>query len=310
MLFMATFFILLPASAQAPKEQTPTVTFRSGVSNVRVDAQVVEGTNVVKDLTQDDFVVSDEKQPQKILYFGRDAEPVSLLLLLDVSGSMKKYVDQVASVARESLRYMKPGDKVAVMVFSKGSLVRRDFTEDLDVVAREIRNANWEDRLGSGTAINDALLDAAKYIREKADETGRRSILILTDNLGLNYKSPDAKVIQRLYEADTVLNAMVVGRGERPVPPRPGAYTNPDFTPPDVFHIADETGGEAIRAERAAAIFPEMIERIRTRYSLQYRAPENAITGFRSISVELTQLAKSRHPNAEVRARKGYYIAR
>jgi VWFA-related protein len=316
MLFMGPFFILLSAltgtaAAQLASRSTePTVTFRSGVSNVRVDAQVVEGQDVVKDLKQEDFVVYDEKQPQKILYFGRDAEPVSLLLLLDVSGSMKKYVDQVASVARDSLRYLKPGDKVAVMIFSKESMVRSDFTEDFDTVAKAIRNANWEDRLGSGTAINDALLDAAKFIREKAEENGRRSILILTDNLGLNYKDPDEKVIRSLYEADTVLNAMVVGKGERPAPVRPGRYLNPDFTPPDVFHIADETGGEAVKAGRTAATFAEMIERIRTRYSLQYHAPEGATAGFRNIRVELTPAAKLKHPNAEVRARRGYFLTR
>jgi len=275
-----------------------------------VDAQVVEGTDVVKDLKQEDFSVFDEKQPQKILYFGRDAEPVSLLLLLDVSGSMKKYVDQVASVARDSLRYLKPGDKVAVMVFAKGTMVRRDFTGDFDAVAREIKAANWEERLGSGTAINDAIVDASKYIRETAGETGRRSILILTDNLGLNYKNPDDKVIQGLYEADAVLNAMVVGKGERPAPVRPGHYVNPDFTPPDVFHIADETGGEAVKVGRAATTFPEMIERIRTRYSLQYHTPEGGVSGFRSIRVELTAMAKIRHPNAEIRARKGYFLTR
>jgi hypothetical protein len=53
-----------------------------------------------------------------------------------------------------------------------------------------------------------------------------------------------------------------------------------------------------------------MIERIRTRYSLQYHAPEGAASGFRKISVELTPGAKLRHPKAEVRARKGYFIAR
>ena len=314
MLFIATFFILLPVSAQDAKlelkEDAPTVTFRSGVSNVRVDVQVAEGSTIVTDLTQDDFTVFDEKQEQKILYFGRDAEPVSLLLLLDVSGSMKKYVDQVASVAREALHYLKPGDKVAVMIFSKGSMVRRDFSGDLDAVARDLRNVDWDQRLGSGTAINDALVDASKYMREKADEAGRRSIVILTDNLGLNYQSPDERVIQRLYESDTVLNAMVAGKGERPAPIRPGHYVNPDFTPPDVFHIADETGGEAVKIARARTTFSEMIEHIRTRYSLQYRSPESGATGFRSIRVELSPQAKIRHPTAVVRARKGYFLTR
>ena len=275
-----------------------------------MDVQVVEGPNLVTDLTQDDFAVYDEKQPQKILYFGRDAEPVSLLLLLDVSGSMKKYVEQIASVARQGLQFLKPGDKVAVMIFSKGTIVRRDFSTDLDAVARDLRNVTWDERLESGTAINEALVDASKYMREQAGESGRRAILILTDNLGLNYKSPDEKVIQNLYESDTVLNAMVAGKGERPAPIRPGHYLNPDFTPPDVFHIADETGGEAVKVGRASTTFPEMIERIRTRYSLQYHTPPRGPKGFRNVLVELTPQAKLRHPKAELHARKGYFLTR
>jgi VWFA-related protein len=314
MFFIPAFLILLSAFpfvafAQPATDAEPSVTFRSGVSNVRVDVQVVDGTEIIKDLTQQDFVITDEGQQQKVLYFGRDAEPVSLLLVLDVSGSMKKYVEQVGNVAREALRYLKPKDRVGVMVFSKDSLVVTDFTDNLDAVARGIKVAEWQERLGSGTAINDALVDAAHYMREKAGESGRKAILILTDNLGLNYKSPDEQVIRNLYESDTVLNAMVVGRGERPAPIRPGHYVNPDFTPPDVFHIADETGGEAVKAVHSGETFPQMIDRIRTRYSLQYHVPENARAGFRNIRVELTPAARLRYPHAEVHARKGYFLA-
>jgi hypothetical protein len=144
-------------------------------------------------------------------------------------------------------------------------------------------------------------------MQEQAGEKGRRAILILTDNLGLNYKSPDAAALDALYAADCVFNAMVVGKGERPEPPRPGHYLNPDFTPPNVFAISDETGGEAVKAERAGETFPIMIERIRTRYSIQYRTPENAGTGFRKIRVELTPAARERYPHAELRYRKGYF---
>jgi hypothetical protein len=97
-----------------------------------------------------------------------------------------------------------------------------------------------------------------------------------------------------------------VGKAKRPEPSTPGHYTNPDFTPPDVFKIADETGGEAVKAEKSAEVFPEMIERIRTRYGMQYRTPEGA-QGFRHVRVELSPEAKLKYPDAVVRARKGYY---
>jgi VWFA-related protein len=314
--FIAALFILLfvtaplaCAQALAKKEDsTPSFTFKSGVSNVRVDLQVVEKGEVVNDLAQQDFVVYDENQPQKILYFGHEAEPLSLLLLFDVSGSMRKHVEQVGKVAGTALKQLRPGDRVAVMLFSKGTKVKLGFTSDLSTVASVVRDSAQDETMSTATAVNEGLLDAADYMKEKAGDAGRRAVLIVTDNLGLNYQVPDQKVITALNEADTVLNAIVVGKGERPEPPRPGRYVNPDFTPFDVFTISEETGGEAIKAARAADAFGELVERIRTRYSIQYRMPDNATLGFHKVRIELTQAALARHPYAQIRARKGYFV--
>jgi hypothetical protein len=99
-----------------------------------------------------------------------------------------------------------------------------------------------------------------------------------------------------------------VGRGSRPKPPKPGVYTNPDFTPPDVFSIAGQTGGEAIKAERADISFRQLVENIRARYGMSYRAPDSADPGqFRRIRVELSAEARRLHPHARVLARDGYY---
>jgi VWFA-related protein len=301
------------ASAQTPQvkvEPTEEVAvFRSGVSNVRIDVQVLKDNELVTGLTAADFEIYDENLPQKIVYFGREAEPLQLVLLLDVSGSMRKYLEQVAEVARQSLRFLRHKDKVAVMVFARNSKVRLGFTPDLDGVAREIRSAIGDETLGSGTAINDALTDVAKYIDTAAEETGRRAVLILSDNLGLNYKNSDEQVVRALNSANTVVNGLIVGKGQKPEV-RPGVtYLNPDFTPPDIFQIASDTGGEAVKAEQAGSAFLRMIERIRTRYSIHYNKPATATRGFRQVRVELTPDAKLRYPGAVVRARRGYFVS-
>jgi VWFA-related protein len=292
--------------APAPAEET--ATFKSAVSNVRIDVQVLKDNQVVTDLTAADFEIFDENVPQKIAYFGREAEPLQLILLLDVSGSMRKYIDQVAAVARQSLRFLRPRDRVAVMVFARYSKVRLDFTNDLDAVTREIRDAVWDESLGSGTSINDALGEATKYMDKTADEAGRRAVLVLSDNLGLNYKHSDEDVIHDLTVANTVLNGIIVGKGERP-DVRPGVtYRDPDFTPPNIFKISEDTGGESVKADQAGRAFSRMIERIRTRYSIHYNKPPAAVKGFRSVRVELTPAARMRLPGAVVRARRGYYV--
>jgi hypothetical protein len=112
-----------------------------------------------------------------------------------------------------------------------------------------------------------------------------------------------------LLKADAVLNAIVIGRAIRPQPAAAGTYENPDFTPADVFKLAEATGGEAVKVERAGAFFPEMVARIRDRYTLAYHVPAGAKAGeLRSIAVTLSPQAKLRYPKAVVRARSGYYV--
>jgi VWFA-related protein len=288
--------------------QSEIPTFSSGVSNVRVDVQVTQDGELVTGLTKTDFSVFDEGRLQPLVYFGRESEPLSLVLLLDISGSTREYLQQIASVARESLRFLREKDRVSIMLFARDSRVDLEWTDDMSKVADVLKRSTYDETLGAGTNINDALMSAAKYVEETAGQSGRRAILILTDNLGLNYRSPDQSVIDALNEAETVLNAIVIGKGQRPEPVSGGTYRNPDFTSPDVFRISEQTGGEAVRAEKAGRTFSTMIERIRTRYSLHYNMPENAPKGFRRVEVKLTPEARMRYPRAELRHRPGYRV--
>ena len=308
MLFIWCCALVLPVSVLRAQDSGD-LTFKSGVSNVRIDVQVTTASgSLIRDLTKDDFSLFDEGKKQPIVYFGHESEPLSLLLLLDVSGSTRQYLQQIASVAQQSLRYLRPKDRVAVMLFARNSRVCLPWTEDRSAVANSVGQASGDATLGAGTNINDALVEAAKYMDETSGETGRRAVLIITDNLGLNYKSPDPPVIEAMFQADTVVNAIVIGKGQRPESISGGQYSNPDFTSPDVFHISEETGGEAVHASKVDQSFATMIERIRTRYALHYNKPEGAVSGFRRVEVMLSPQARMRYPDAVLRYRRGYRV--
>lgn len=295
----------------AHAQETPTsgpAVFKSETSDVRVDVEVTDGKHPIQTLTRDDFTVSDNGQPQNIVYFGHDREKLALILLLDVSGSMQPHVEQLAAKAREALSVLRPGDRVAIMVFGKRSEIHQDFSDNIAESARQIPIAIHGHDVGAGTAINAAIADAADYMRQNAGDSGRRAILIVTDNLCLNYKLNDDDVIRALYGVDATLNAIVIGRGIRPGPPKAGVYVNPDFTPADVFHLAEATGGEAVRADHPGLTFEEMVEHIRTRYLLAYHAPGGEPGSLRHIGVALTADALRRYPSAQVHARSGYYV--
>ncbi|HEV3330576.1 MAG TPA: VWA domain-containing protein [Bryobacteraceae bacterium] len=296
------FFILVPILLPAQP-----ATFRAGVTLVKVDAAVTDRSGrIIAGLTPQDFEVFDENAPQKILYFEHESDPLDLLLLLDVSGSMHPSLAQLSAAARAALRPLGSRDRGAVMLFARSSMLSRKLTADVAAVEREIQSASDAHDLGSGTAINAAILAAAAYFHDETSNA-RRAILIVTDNLSLNYRIPDEQVIRELYGADATLNAILIGKQRRPQPPKPGVYVNPDFTPADVFKLADATGGEALESRQAGESLQLMIERIRSRYRLQYEAPPAAPGQLRQIRVQLAPAARSRYPQAAIRARAGYY---
>lgn len=310
---MGLFLILLLAAAgtcygqaTAPSQETPV--FRTGVSYVRVDVQVTEGDRLITGLTAADFQVWDNGAPQQISYFGQEAEPVALLLLLDVSGSMRSYLEQMAATARRALKALKPGDRVGVMLFSRLRRMALEFTDNHGEVEAQLAAAVREEDLGATTLMNAAVMEAADVLHhEEEKRIERHAVLVVTDNISLGYKTPDEAAIKALYRADAVLNAIVVGKGHRPAPPAPGRTANPDFAPEDIFRIAEETGGEAVKVNRADGIFPQMMERARTRYSMSFRAPEAKAGAFRRLRVDLSPAARKLYPNARLRYRAGYY---
>ncbi len=302
------------AAANLPTAQQPAApkaTFRADVSEVRVDVQVLDGKKIITGLGPADFQISDEGQPQTMLRFGEESEPVALVILIDVSGSMKKYARQLASAAQAALKHLKPQDRVSVMVFSRGTELLSDFSVGLEEVAREIEVGVEQHRLPSGTAIYNSVLEASRLLATDKEKNlaSRRAVLILTDNASLNYQITEAQVLRELWGVDAVLNALVTDNAERPKLARPGAFRNPDFTPTDIFKLADQTGGEAYQVDRADRAFPQIMERLRSRYTVIYRPPSGPPGVFRSIKVELSPAARRRYPGARIRTRAGYYTA-
>jgi VWFA-related protein len=297
--------------------QDSTPTFKTGVSDVRVEVQVTDPAGEpIRGLMAADFQVTDEDHPQQIVSCDQASERASIVLLMDVSGSMQPYLQTITHNAEEALKVLRPGDRVAIMVYAKTAEMDQDFSDNLAETARRIPPAITGHDVGFTTNINSAVLVATNLIEERADimnghaiDPGRRAILIITDNLGMNRLLPDDVVIRELYRAETSLNAIVVGRAIRPGPPKPGAERNPESTPADVYHLAEETGGDVIHAESSEEAFRTMIERIRFRYTLAYRAPQAIPGTFRRIHVDLSPDARRRYPDAVLRARTGYYAA-
>lgn len=295
----------LPARAQTPPQEEPPV-FRSTAALVNVDALVTRKGRPVSGLRAEDFVVLDEGVPRPIEFFSHDAAPLQVLLVLDVSGSMGRMLRAAAETGRKALEQLSPQDQVAVFFFARRPRLQQELTSETVLAARALMEAAVESGLGAGTSLNDALLEAAAYLEKLPSFSGRRALIVLTDNGGVHYQLPDETVVRALSRVNAVVNAIVPEGTHPPVEPR-GEDANPDFTPANIFRIAGATGGEVIRSSDAGRRLRELIERVRLRYSLVIRPSAAAPGAFRRLSVRLSPEARARFPQAEIRCRAGYY---
>ncbi|MGA7409085.1 MAG: VWA domain-containing protein, partial [Bryobacteraceae bacterium] len=309
--FIIAMFAAAPASGAHSRAQQTPPTFHANVTDVRVDVEVREGKRLVMGLVRSDFVVWDEGEVQELVYCGQEAVGLDLVLVLDVSGSVHRLLGKIAVIGHEALDELHENDRVAVMAFSRFSALVQPLTNDHAQVEAGLKLAGRGMALGSGTRINGAVIDAARYLTSARSENGalkdprRQAVLIITDNNGLSFFGSSKRAVQFLFEADATLNAIVVGN--HPHPQKLKDMQGVDFELDDVFVLADETGGEAETASNnPQERLRGMIADIRNRYSLAYRAPAARPGTLRRIRVDLSAEAREKYPTAKLRARSGY----
>ncbi len=298
--------------------QTPR--FQADVTNICIDASVIEDGRVVTGLVESDFITRDEGEPRPILAFSSQPAPMDLLTLLDVSGSMVRDIREMTRNARLALEWVEAHDRVAVIAFSTEPDLIQEFTSDRKALEDAIRRVARRGAIDfvDPTRINASIVASlGLLLRSSEGETGSslartRAMLVITDNEGLPV--PNEPVIRKLLAADVILHAIVVHRshfGTRRVGPPRDDPSRPGYTIQNVFHIARATGGDAIVSTTARQVrtsLSEMMTRIRSRYRMWYQAPEAPRGAFRRIQVELSEAARAKYPKAEVRAREGYYV--
>lgn len=194
------------AGAQTVEEP---VTFRSDVSLIRVDVQVLDRDNrSVTGLRLEDFTLRENGQRREIRNFASEDMPVDVLFLLDVSASMKPHVQRIANAARQALRVMSDKDRVGIMVFDRATRVRLPFRLIKDDVEHEFQDILRRENFRGGTDITRGMMDATEYIGRQGRKDARRAIVILTDDQ-TEFERDDERVERALDKADTVMSALI-----------------------------------------------------------------------------------------------------
>jgi len=276
------------------------VLFRTGVSLVRVDAQVNSAAGGVNGLTREDFEIRDNGELQRVLYCSQEEQPLDLLLLFDNSGSMLPAMRRLAASAHTALSELRKGDRVAVANFNSEAWLMSDFNDDLDAVEKTVARV-VDLRFGGGTHILSAIDMAGEYFHKHADPQRRHAILILTDDDGQSSAS-EKSVVNHMWADDILLCGLII---PTPMSQRGAARREGEE---NMLGVAAKTGGETVDADDPGHAFREMLRRIRRRYSIYYAMPAGKTGSSRRVAVDLSPQGRSRYPDAQVLARKGYAI--
>src|SRR5262249_52657002 len=161
-------------AGQAPGQQ-PSV-FRGTTDNVPVFVTVTDKSGrLVPDLTRDDFQVVDGGKPQPLTVFDNSPQPVRLIVLIDVSGSMSGNLRLLRESAHELFIRLRDDDKVRVGTFGNEITISPEFMHDpADLEAALPTDIPQSARTPLWKAMDDAMTQL-----EPAD--GRRVIAVLSD---------------------------------------------------------------------------------------------------------------------------------
>src|SRR5712664_1249265 len=146
MVAVAASIVTVSAIAQQPP------TFKSGTQVVSLFVTVADAQKrLVPDLTKDDFEVFDNDKPQPLIFFANEVQPITVVVMLDTSGSMTGSIALLRSAAEQFLIRLLPADKGRVGAFNDKIQFSSHFTSNRDELVSDVKELDY----GNGTRLWD-----------------------------------------------------------------------------------------------------------------------------------------------------------
>ena len=282
---LAVFVGLITAATSLLRAQE---VFRSGVDLVYVTVTVADDNGrFISGLRREDFTVLDDGKPQEIVSFDARRVPVSLGILLDVSGSMSpdKLAAARAAINRFSYDLLDKDDELFLATFAARSTVRQQWTKDRDTIGRALDRA----RSAAGTSIYDAVRAALPIAATGIHD--KKALLIVSDGDDQNSRTP-LKFLQEIIRSSEVL---VYALGVE--------ASDEHINAKNLRKITDDTGGrtEIVKGFRnLQSATAKLAEELNQQYLIAYAMPHVKNGAAHSIKVQV------RKRGVTVRSRSGY----
>lgn len=131
----------------------------------------------VQDLAQTDFLVYENDIRQSIGHFQLTEAPFHLVLLLDMSESVRPHLSLIRRAALEFAGQLRTEDQLAIASFNDRVELIQDFTNSPDLISKAIKGTSS----AGGTAVYDALHAALTHFL--AGVEGRKAIVLFSDGV-------------------------------------------------------------------------------------------------------------------------------
>ena len=299
------------AALAAPLLCIPQIRVEVSLVNVGFSVRDEKG-NLVTNLGQSDFEVTEDGVPQKIAFFARSTDvPLTLGLIMDVSGSQQGFLKPHLNALQAFLKtVLRPQDRAFLVCFGNQLRLMSDYTNNAKELVESMKTFERGKRIEEfptlgprehrilGTAFYDAIYYASTQMMQ-SEERGRRALIIFSDG----EDNSSAHHMMEAIEAAQANNVLLftIRYTENPMN-RLNARNKYGISVME--RIARETGGLDFDGQGSGLLkgFHDIDEQLRSSFELAYHtsaAPDDKT--FHKITI------KPKQPGLTVRAKAGYY---
>jgi VWFA-related protein len=288
------FGLVITATALASAQEDTGLTFRSDTREVLLHATVVDRKGTfVTDLTRDAFKVFEDGVEQKLKVFRREDVPVSMGLIVDNSGSMRRKRKKVEDSAMALVKASNRQDEIFIVNFNDVAYRDADLTSDIKKLEEGLSRIDSK----GGTAMRDALTLSMDYIKEKGKKA-KKVLLIVTD--GDDTASSDSNTLEKLLSkaqrSEVLIFAIgILNEEDRRLAKRAQRALE---------LLTKQSGGIAHfpkDVESVEDVALQIAKEIRSQYIIAYAPTKPDDGGYRQIKVTV------KGAGLNVRTRTGYY---
>jgi len=271
---------------------------RTSADLVMVPVTITDDFNrPVTGLDRESFQVFENKKVQPIKNFSSEDSPVSIGIIVDVSGSMHDKLERARDAVRQFCDESNPQDEFFVITFSDVPNLASNFTDRPE----EVENALLTTQSKGRTSLLDAIYMGIRKMKEA--RYSRRALLIISDGGDNHSRYSERDVKNAVKEADILIYS--VGTFDRNV------STQEELLGPQLLQsVSEVTGGQAYTLTNEAllpAVTRSIGTRLRHQYMLAYR-PETQVRDGKWHKIVVKLRLPSKWPSIlRVNARTGYY---